>query len=253
MRGRSGLLFAAGLFAPLAAHADPPPMPPVAAPPASQAAAKPQPPADDASFYPPAARAAGVEGEAVITCDRNEHLALKACKLVSETPTAQGFGAAALALAARSPDNPKIDIADPTVRPPITVTVSFRLHPATGLYPDLSQMGHTVLQPALLSAPTFAQVQAAYPVRALSDGIDGVAILDCLVTDKGRLDACHLYGENPTGYGFGAAALDLVADFTLKPRLLDGEPVGGAEVRVPVQFQSHDPTAPLELKTTPAP
>jgi TonB family protein len=231
------------LAAPLSAIADPP---------APQAAAKPVTPADDVGFYPAAARAAGVEGEAVITCDRNEHLALRACKLVSETPAGQGFGAAALALAGKSPDNPKVNIADPTVRPPVTMTVTFRLHPSPGLYPDLSEMGHTMLQPALVSGPTFAQVQAAYPVRALSDGVDGVAILQCRVTDKGRLDACHVYAEDPTGYGFGAAALDLASDFTLKPRMLDGDPVDGAEVRFPVPFQTHDPTAPLELKTTPA-
>jgi TonB family protein len=249
------MLLAAGpSAAPLTALADPPAPPtPVAAGLPPPVAAKPPAPADDASFYPAAARAAGVEGEAAITCDRNEHLALRACKLVSETPAGQGFGAAALALAAKSPDNPKVDIVDPGVRPPITVTVNFRLHPTPGLTPDLSQMGHTVLPPSLVAAPTFAQIQAAYPVRALSDGIDGAAILDCLVTDKGRLDACRLYAESPTGYGFGAAALDLASDFALKPRLFDGDPLGGAEVRVPVQFQSHDPSAPLELKTTPAP
>ncbi|HTX48254.1 MAG TPA: energy transducer TonB [Caulobacteraceae bacterium] len=242
------------MAAPTAVLADPPapPKPAPAASSPSPAATGPDTPADDVAFYPAAARAAGLEGQAVITCERNEHLALRACTLVSETPAGQGFGAAALALAAKSPDNPKVDIADPKVRPPITVTVNFRLHPAPGIYPDLSQMGHTVLQPALLSAPTFAQIQAAYPVRALSDGVDGVAILDCFVTDKGRLDACRLYAENPTGYGFGAAALDLAADFTLEPRRFDGDPVGGAEVHVPVPFQVHDPTAPLELKTTPS-
>lgn len=254
MLARSGILLAAvAVAAPTLVIADPPapPKPAAASAPPSQAV-KPAPPADDVAFYPAAARASGVEGQATITCERNEHLALRACKLVSEQPAGQGFGAAALALAAKSPDNPKLDIADPSVRPPITVTVSFRLHPSPGLYPDLSLMGHTLLQPVLVSGPTFAQTQAAYPARALSDGIDGVAILDCLVTDKGRLDACRPYAENPSGYGFGAAALDLAADFTLKPRLLDGDPVGGVEVHVPVPFQAHDPTAPLQLKTTPA-
>src|ERR1022692_4290605 len=53
------------------------------------------------AFYPAAARAAGLEGAAVIHCVRNEHLALKGCALVSETPAGHGFGAAALAMAAR--------------------------------------------------------------------------------------------------------------------------------------------------------
>ena len=254
MRGRGVAILAAAL-SPGFAFADPPPAkpPPLAAAPAAAPVPQPSPdkPADDSSFYPAAARAAGVEGDAVIHCDRNEHLALKNCTQVSETPAGQGFGAAALAIAARSPDNPKVNLTDASVRPPVSFTVHFRLHPP-GVYPDLTQMGHTLVQPALVTAPTRAQIQAAYPVRALADQIDGAAILDCLVTDRGLLAKCVITGETPVGYGFGAAALDLVGDFVLKPRLIDGDPIGGAEVRVPVEFQAHDPSAPLELKTNPS-
>jgi len=271
MRRRGVTLLAAGLLAaplwaaplwaaPILALADPPAPPQPAAAPPQPAAAPPQPaaiaaanpdaPAADAVYYPAAARAAGVEGQAVIHCDRNERLALRNCKLVSETPAGQGFGAAALAMAAKSPENPKLNLADPSVRPPLDVVARFRLHPPA-IVPDLTQMGHTLLAPSLVTVPTPAQIQAAYPARALADGVDGAAVLDCLVTAKGALDDCRLYGEEPTGYGFGAAALDLAGDFVLRPRLLDGDPFGGAEVRVPVQFRAHDPAAPLELKTTP--
>jgi TonB family protein len=233
---------------PLAALADPAaptPAPPTVAPSAAQ------PSSAALAYYPPAAKAAGVEGEARLRCERDAHVALRNCQLVSETPAGQGFGAAALALAAQSPDNPKVDIADAAARPPIELTVRFQLHPQPQVVPDLTQMGHVVVQPQIVTRPTRAQIQAAYPARAFSDGVDGAVVIDCLADAKGALSSCQVYGERPTGYGFGAAALDLATDYQLKPRLIDGEPTS-AEVQIPVQFQAQDPTAPLELGTTPA-
>src|SRR5580658_4374393 len=73
------------------AVADPPQPPPAGSPPVL-------------GFYPQAALAAGVGGEATLLCARTEHGALVDCKLREEQPTGQGFGAAALALAAQSVD-----------------------------------------------------------------------------------------------------------------------------------------------------
>src|SRR5947209_581694 len=116
---RTGLaaLGLAGVLVAGAALADPPvPSPPSAHPPSAEppsaAALAAQQQAAVLAFYPPAARAAGIEGQATIRCTRNAHMAMQACTLVSETPAGQGFGAAALAMAARSPDNPKLDFAD---------------------------------------------------------------------------------------------------------------------------------------------
>lgn len=247
------LAVAAGLaVSPLAVAAAPsvaaPPTPPSPATAPASATAQ---PSAALAYYPAAARAAGLEGEAKLHCDRDARLGLRSCQLVSETPAGQGFGAAALALAALSPDNPKVDLPDAASHPPLDVTLRFSLHPPA-ITPDLTQMGHLVTQPSLLAKPTRAQIEAAYPVRAFSDGVDGAAVIDCLVTAKGALASCRLVDERPTGYGFGAAALDLAADYTLKPRLLDGEAIAGAEVQVPVRFQAQDPSAPLELKTAPA-
>jgi len=225
---------------PLAATADP-----------SASPSSAQPPSAALAFYPAAAKAAGVEGEAKLRCERDEHVALRNCQLLSESPAGQGFGAAALALAAQSPDNPKVDIPDAAGRPPIEVAVRFQLRPQPQIAPDLTQMGHMITEPQLVAGPTRAQIQAAYPARALSDGVDGVAVIDCIASAKGALSGCKIAGERPAGYGFGAAALDLAPDYQLKPRLLDGDPIS-AEVRFPVPFQAQDPAAPLELKTTPA-
>jgi TonB family protein len=233
--------------APALAAAAPPAATPPAAPQPAAAGPAPQPPDPDAVFYPAAARAAGVEGRAVIHCARTNHLQLKDCALVSETPAGQGFGAAALAMAAANQPNPLVDTAEPALVAPADITVSFRLRPP-GIDPDLSVAAHVVTRPAILAVPTFEQVKSAYPVRALSDSVEGVAVIECRVTKAGALTACRPLGERPDGYGFGAAALDLAADFKLQPGQVDGVPIDGAAVRLPVQFTLEDPSAPLRLQ-----
>jgi len=249
MRISLAVLGLAGAFAWTAAVADPPAHPAPAAPPPPLTTLNTPDPAAAAAvlaFYPPAARAAGVEGQATISCTHNPHLALRACTLVSETPPGQGFGKAALAMAAESPDNPKLNLPDETAKSPEQLTIAFYQHPPS-ISPDVTRMGHTLSKPAIITKPTNAQIQAAYPERALANQIEGGAAIDCIVDQDGKLERCQVAGEFPSGFGFGQAALDIAGDFTMKPRLLDGDPVSGAPVRVGVRFSSSDPSAPLSL------
>jgi hypothetical protein len=213
---------------------------------------QPQAPDPALVYYPPAAMAAGVEGQAVLSCGHDEHLAVKRCMLVSETPVGQGFGAAALAMAAQSPDNPKVNLPDEPAKPPEQVTIRFTLRPPQ-IIPDITRMAHTQAKPQVITQPTAAQIQAAYPERALADQVHGAAAIDCQVMTDGKLAGCRVAGELPAGYGFGQAVLDLADDFVMKPRSVDGEPVGGAMVRVGVSFSPADATAPLSLDTKPKP
>jgi hypothetical protein len=253
-----GVLAAALASAPLAAHAAP------AAPAATAAAAPthaaqaapahvglPAQPNPALAYYPDAARAAGVEGQAVIRCSRNEHLKLVRCSLVSETPTGQGFGAAALAMAAQSPENPKVNMPEMLSEASADQTIKFTLHPPD-IEPDVSSMAHTMTGPSIITQPTKAQIDAAYPVRALSDQVRGGAAMICTVSETGHLNACRVADELPAGYGFGQAAVDLAVDFLVKPPQMDGQPVGGRPVRVTVSFNTTDPDAPLSLQTRPA-
>lgn len=230
----------------------------VAPAPAHQAAAPPAPAPTRVSltdpvlaYYPGAAKTAGVEGQAVIRCRRDEHLALTGCTLVSEQPAGQGFGAAALAMAAKSPPNPKLILKDAAAEPSADLTVQFAPRPPY-IAPDLTRMAHIVKAASIVSQPSVAQIQAEYPPRALDNQIQGAAVIECAVTLDGKLADCHVYDEQPNGYGFGQAALDLAGDFLLKPRVVDGEPVGGSPVRISVAFTSGDPSAPLSLITRPA-
>jgi TonB family protein len=203
------------------------------------------------AFYPAAARAAGVEGEAVIRCKRDEHLALAGCELVSETPAGQGFGAAALAMAAKSPPNPRLLLRDAATQPSSDLDIHFTKGPPF-IAPDITRMAHVVRSAEIVAKPSDAQVQAAYPPRALDNGVQGGAVIECVVGAGGKLAECHVFDENPTGFGFGQAALDLAADFTMKPRTIDGQVAPGAPVKISVAFSPNDPTAPLSLETKPA-
>ena len=99
--------------------------------------------------------------------------------------------------------------------------------------PDVTRMGHSVDKPVILTKPTEAQIQAAYPERALADQVEGKAAMDCMVMADGKLARCQIAGELPAGYGFGQATLDLAGDFVMKPRTVDGDPVcdGGGQSR----------------------
>ena len=79
----------------------------------------------------------------------------------------------------------------------------------------------------------------------------GPGAIDCLVTGDGKLARCQVAAEEPPGYGFGQATLDLAADFVMKPRLVDGELDPRAVVRVGVKFSPADSAAPLSLDTQP--
>jgi hypothetical protein len=242
-RSMAALTLALVALAPVWSRADPPP---AARPPAAQPAPDPA-----LAYYPPAAKAAGVEGQVQLSCAHDAHLAATHCTVVSETPVGQGFGAAALAMAAQSPDNPKVDLPDEAAKPPAPLTIHFSLRPPQ-IVPDLTRMAHTVLKPQVVTQPTLAQIQAAYPERALADQVQGAAAIDCQVLMDGKLAGCQIAGELPGGYGFGQATLDLAGDFLMKPRYVDGAPVGGAIVRVGVTFSPGDATAPLSLDTKPA-
>jgi len=255
MRRAMAALSFAGLLGASPALAEPAAAAPAAPPSAALASAAPPSaaPAPDPAlvFYPAAARAAGIEGQAVLSCAHDAHLAVRNCTLVSETPAGQGFGAAALAMAAQSPDNPKVDLPGEAAKPPQPLTLRFTLGPPQ-ILPDITRMGHVVVRPEVISQPTAAQIQAAYPERALADQIEGAAAIDCEVGVDGRLAGCHVAGELPAGFGFGQATLDLAGDFLMKPRSIDGQPVAGAIVRVGVSFKASDADAPLSLDTKPA-
>jgi hypothetical protein len=93
----------------------------------------------------------------------------------------------------------------------------------------------TVLTPAWAErAPTVRDIMKVYPVRALSDAVEGVAYLNCTVTATRALD-CIKGTEAPAGSGFASAALQVSCLFVVREDYPGVAP--GMAVRLPVRFK----------------
>jgi TonB family protein len=75
-----------------------------------------------------------------------------------------------------------------------------------------------------------------YPKRAASEERGGRAKLSCKVMATGSLTRCSIVEETPKDYGFGEAALSLSKLFRMKPKTIDGKPVGGGAITIPIVF-----------------
>jgi protein TonB len=75
-----------------------------------------------------------------------------------------------------------------------------------------------------------------YPPKALEAGIQGRAVIECVVTGDGGLAQCVVIEETPAGYGFGEATIRVAAQFRMKPVSYDGEQTAGRRVRVPLRW-----------------
>lgn len=116
----------------------------------------------------------------------------------------------------------------PTIPGPVESTAST----------EAASVGPPVItNPRWIARPTGEQMARAYPNRALSDGTEGSATLQCAVTARGSLTDCSVLSETPGGQGFGRAAMQLSRHFRLSPRTVDGQAVEGALVTIPLTFQ----------------
>jgi TonB family protein len=116
--------------------------------------------------------------------------------------------------------------------------------PASGPPPAAPSV---VTNPDWAAVPSVDDMVQAFPTRAMDEGVEGRVTLRCTVDQLGSLHDCRVEGETPAGYGFGEAALGLSDGFRMKPRLEDGRPVPGAEVRIPIVFKIPQGFAPPPL------
>jgi TonB family protein len=100
--------------------------------------------------------------------------------------------------------------------------------------------------PDWLIKPDGALMARFYPVRAWRGDMEGRATIVCAVGLDTRLTDCTVQSEDPPGYGFGKAALDLAGEMRMAPAIHNGLPVT-ARVRVPLVFKLPEPPPPLTL------
>ena len=91
--------------------------------------------------------------------------------------------------------------------------------------------------PRWKSKPSHQDFLEAYPRAAYRKGLAGRVIMTCKVLGDGRLDACAVVEETPSGNGFGAAALSLAPYFRFSIIDRDGRSLEGGTVRIPLSWR----------------
>lgn len=94
-----------------------------------------------------------------------------------------------------------------------------------------------VIMPAdWLMKATPAVLRTLYPPRAWAAHVAGFALIACKVTVEGDAADCVVEKEDPAGYGFGQAAIEVLKRCKFHPATRNGLPVEQAVIRVPINF-----------------
>lgn len=115
------------------------------------------------------------------------------------------------------------------------------LAPGSTVYRDvLSLPNQTVRGAPHYAGPDWADRRAgmtlSYPRAAAQARVDGYVRLICDAAADGHAEYCVVQSEEPSGYDFGTAALQLSSSFRFRPETRDCVPIAGAKMVVPLRY-----------------
>ena len=184
---------------------------------------------DLAAAYP--AKGGGTEGYVAEHCQVLRSGALFGCSPIKEDPKGDGFDKAALALTR------KFKVAAELARAPhrdmLYVDVPIRF-PAPGS-PEMRE--RAVMAPVFVAGFEADKAVRLFPPEAAAQGLTtGRGVARCAVGGDGALSACQPEPGDPDGLGFSEAAVKLAATLKMNLWSLDGAPVAGGVIHVPIRL-----------------
>lgn len=184
---------------------------------------------DVRAAYPAKARVLRVAGRVSLSCVLTELGRLNRCEIASSSAKGMGFEGAAKDLAKlfRFPINSAEEA---------KLAKSFDVHLAVTFDPTLLDGGEaTAGKPAWVSIPKTQDLVSAFGDTKLTG--TGRVQLRCLVREGGYVESCEVAREEPTSAGLGAAALKLAPLFRLTAWSIEGLPVTGGHVVIPIRYE----------------
>jgi hypothetical protein len=91
--------------------------------------------------------------------------------------------------------------------------------------------------PVWKSRPADDELWKFYPDRAYREGIDGFAVVACVIDGSGALRLCRIDGEQPKREGFGFVLTKLAERMQAELTSASGLPTPGRVVRIGAHFR----------------
>ena len=133
----------------------------------------------------------------------------------------------------------RADVVNPAVtsspKPTLSAARSAAAPSVASVAPVTPPQPDVIVQPKWIVPPDPSLVSRYFPDFARRSEQNGRVTLQCAVAASGAV-SCTVLSESPPDFGFGAAALKMVPGFKISPKTVNGTPVDGGVVRVPISF-----------------
>jgi len=177
----------------------------------------------------PASASDVMSGQVMLRCRLNREGGLRNCEIGSELPARKGFGGAAKSLAGQF--RVQVSPEEASLASKAMIDVPFRFR-----NPAAEDTGR-LTEPRWIRTLSANGVELLFPESARADKIlTGVGQVNCAADTHGDLVDCQVAGENPSGKGFGSAALQAAQAMRMNIWTKNGDPVDGRRIVLPIRF-----------------